>query len=96
MKLTALINEGAAPKRLNEAEEIDFKKLDSAKQKQVQQFVKFFNGKIITIWDGIHGNVVDIKMAEPKWRMDTSDLKELISLKIRWIEFDKQNVWIGF
>jgi len=81
---------------LKEASEIQLKELDSTKQKQVQQFVKFFGGKVITIWDGIHGNIVDIKMSEPNWRMDTSDLKDLISLKIRWIEFDKQTVSIGF
>lgn len=81
---------------LKEASEIEFKELDSTKQKQVQQFVKFFGGKIITIWDGMHGNIVDIKMSEKNWRMDTQDLKDLISLKIRWIEFDNQTVSIGF
>jgi hypothetical protein len=81
---------------LKEASEIEFKELDSAKQKQVQQFVKFFGGKIITIWDGIHGNIVDIKMSDKNWRMDIQDLKDLISLKIRWIEFDDQTVSIGF
>jgi hypothetical protein len=81
---------------LKEASEIEFKELDSTKQKQVQQFVKFFGGKIITIWDGIHGNIVDIKMSEKNWRMDTQDLKDLISLKIRWIEFDNQTASIGF
>ena len=81
---------------LKEASEIKFNELDSTKQKQVQQFVKFFGGKIITIWDGIHGNIVDIKMSEKNWRMDTQDLKDLISLKIRWIEFDNQTVSIGF
>ena len=81
---------------LNEASEIEFKELDSTKQKQVQQFVKFFGGKVLQIWDGIHGNIVDIEMAEKNWRMDISDLKLLISLKIRWIEFDNKTVSIGF
>jgi hypothetical protein len=81
---------------LKEASEIKFNELDSTKQKQVNAFVKFFGGKIITIWDGIHGNIVDIKMSEKNWRMDTHDLKDLISLKIRWIEFDNQIVSIGF
>ena len=81
---------------LNEASEIKINELDSTKQKQVQAFVKYFGGKIITIWDGIHGNIVDIKMSEKNWRMDTQDLKDLISLKIRWIEFDNQTVSIGF
>lgn len=81
---------------IKEASEIQLKELDSNKQKQVQAFVKFFGGKVITIWDGIHGNIVDIKMSESNWRMDPQDLKALISLKIRWIEFDKQTVSIGF
>ena len=97
MKLKELLKvKNISEAKLNEASEIEFKELDSTKQKQVQQFVKFFGGKIITIWDGIHGNIIDIKMSEPNWRMDTSDLKDLISLKIRWIEFDKQTVSIGF
>lgn len=81
---------------IKEASEIQLKELDSTKQKQVQAFVKFFGGKVITIWDGIHGNIVDIKMAEKNWRLDVPDLKDLISLKIRWIEFDNQTVAIGF
>ena len=81
---------------IKEASEIELKELDATKQKQVQQFLKFFNGKVITIWDGIHGNIADIEMAEKNWRMDVSDLKLLISLKIRWIEFDNKIVSIGF
>lgn len=81
---------------IKEASEIELKELDSNKQKQVQQFLKFFGGKVITIWDGIHGNIVDMKMAEKNWRMDPSDLKDLIALKIRWVEFDNQIVSIGF
>lgn len=81
---------------IKEASEIKFNELDSAKQKQVNAFVKFFGGKINTIWDGIHGNIVDIQMSEPNWRMDTSDLKDLIAMKIRWIEFDSKTVSIGF
>jgi hypothetical protein len=81
---------------IKEASEIKFNELDSTKQKQVNAFVKFFGGKINTIWDGIHGNIVDIQMSEPNWRMDTSDLKDLIAMKIRWIEFDSKTVSIGF
>jgi hypothetical protein len=97
MKLKELLKvKNISEAKLNEASEIEFKELDSTKQKQVQQFVKFFGGKINTIWDGIHGNIVDIKMSEKNWRMDTQDLKDLISLKIIWIEFDNQTVSIGF
>jgi hypothetical protein len=88
--------EESVSKSINEAEEVTFMQLDPAKQKQVQAFVKFFGGKIVQIFDGIHGNIVDIKMSDSNWRMDTQDLKDLISLKIRWIEFDKQTVSIGF
>ena len=83
-------------KLIKEASEIELKELDSNKQKQVKEFLKFFNGKVITIWDGIHGNIADIEMAEKNWRMDVSDLKLLISFKIRWIEFDNKTVSIGF
>lgn len=81
---------------IKEASEIKFNELDSTKQKQVNQFLKFFGGKTLHIWDGIHGNIIDIEMAEKNWRMDVNDLKDLISLKIRWIEFDNKTVSIGF
>ena len=81
---------------IKEASEIKFNELDSTKQKQVNAFVKFFGGKIITIWDGIHGNIVDIQMSQANWRLDPSDLKDLIALKLRWIEFDSKTVSIGF
>jgi hypothetical protein len=81
---------------INEAEKIKLGELDAAKQKQVGELQKFFGGKIITIWDSVHGNILDMKMAEKNWRMDPSDLKLLLTLKIRWIEFDNQIVSIGF
>jgi hypothetical protein len=99
MRLKQLLNEtnkvvNQTP--ITEAEKIKLGELDSAKQKQVGELQKFFGGKIITIWDSVHGNIVDMKMAEKNWRMDPSDLKDLIALKIRWVEFDNQTVSIGF
>jgi len=100
IKLNNLLNEetftATNKKLIKEASEIELKELDSNKQKQVKEFLKFFNGKVITIWDGIHGNIADIEMAEKNWRLDPSDLKDLIALKIRWIEFDNKTVSIGF
>jgi hypothetical protein len=81
---------------MNEASEIKVDELNPAKQKQVKEFLKFFGGKTLQVWDGIHGNIIDIQMAEKNWRMDVADLKDLISLKIRWIEFDNKTVSIGF
>ena len=63
---------------IKEAEKIKLGELSSTKQKQVEELQKLFGGKIITIWDSVHGNIVDIKMSEKNWRMDTQDLKDLI------------------
>jgi len=81
---------------IKEAEKIKLGELSSTKQKQVEELQKFFGGKIITIWDSVHGNIVDIKVTEKNGRLIASDLKDLIALKIRWIEFENQTVSIGF
>jgi len=81
---------------IKEAEKIKLGELSSTKQKQVEELQKLFGGKIITIWDSVHGNIVDIKVTEKNGRLIASDLKDLIALKIRWIEFDNQIVSIGF
>jgi hypothetical protein len=96
MKYTKRFEQFVDESIVNEASEISLNDLDSNKQKLVNELVKFFGGKVLNIWGGIHGNIVDIQMSEPVWRMDTQDLKDLISLKIRWIEFDKKTVSIGF
>ena len=81
---------------LKEASEVELSEIPIAKAKQVMAYTKFFGGKVITIWHGIHGYIVDIQMSQPNWRLDPSDLRDLISLKIRWIEFDNKTVSIGF
>ena len=83
-------------KVINEASEISFNELISNQQKQVLAFEKFFNGKHQTIWEGIHGYIVDIKIPMGKNRLETSDLKNLSNMKFRWIEFDNKTVSIGF
>lgn len=81
---------------LNEASEISFDELISNHQKQVIAFEKFFSGKQQRIWEGIHGYIVEIKVPTGKNRLDTSDLKALSNMKLRWIEFDGQIASIGF
>ena len=81
---------------LKEASEISFNELISNQQKQVLAFEKFFNGKRQTIWEGIHGYIVDIKIPMGRNRLEASDLKNLSNMKFRWIEFDNQTVSIGF
>ena len=83
-------------KVINEASRVEFDELISNQQKQVLAFEKFFNGKRQTIWEGIHGYIVDIKIPIGKNRLETSDLKNLSNMKFRWIEFDNQTVSIGF
>ena len=92
MKLKNLIKEA----KLNEASEISFDELISNHQKQVIAFEKFFNGKQQRIWEGIHGYIVEIKVPTGKNRLDTSDLKALSNMKLRWIEWDGQIASIGF
>ena len=83
-------------KTLNEASEIKFKDLDPAKQKLVKLLEGFFDGKVQTIYDGIHGNIVEIKVGIGGTRLTNGDLKELAAMKIRWIEYDSRIVSIGF
>ena len=81
---------------IKEASEIKFNELISTHQKLVQSFEKFFSGKQQTIWEGIHGYIVEIKVPTGKNRLETDDLKQLSNMKLRWIEFDGQIVSIGF
>jgi len=83
-------------KKLNEASKIEFKELDPAKQKLVKLLEGFFDGKVQTIYDGINGNIVEIKVGIGGTRLTNGDLKELAAMKIRWIEYDNRIVSIGF
>jgi len=83
-------------KTLNEASKIEFNELDSTKQKLVKQLEGFFDGKMQTLYDGIHGYIVEIKVGIGGTRLTNGDLKELASMKIRWIEYDNRIVSIGF
>lgn len=85
-------------KLLSEASEIPFDKLKPIHQKQVQGFAKILKGKPIVIFEGIHGMIVDIKVSNSLgvYRFDSDELKKLLSLKIRWVEADKDTITIGF
>ena len=98
MKLTALINEGVAPKRLNEAEQIDFNKLDPQRKKQVTAFEKILDGKNSAIFQGIHGYVVNIKASGINGRHRFSDdiMKKLLAAKARWVEGGDETIIVGF
>lgn len=92
MKLKNLLKE----QKINEASKIDFKELDPTKQKLVKLLEGFFDGKMETIYDGIHGNIVEIKVGIGGTRLTKGDLKELAGMNIRWIEYDSRIVSVGF
>jgi hypothetical protein len=85
--------------QLNEAEEIDFNKLDPQRKKQVMAFEKIIGGENQQIWQGIHGYIVDIEARQTMGngcRLDADDMKKLVSLKVRWVEIDGEIVTIAF
>ena len=92
MKLKNLLKE----QKINEASKIDFKELDPTKQKLVKLLEGFFDGKLQTLYDGIHGNIVEIKVGIGGTRLTKGDLKELATMNIRWIEYDNRIVSVGF
>jgi hypothetical protein len=83
---------------IKEASEVQYSELKPIHQKQVQAFEKIIGGKHTSIFDGIHGMIVDIdkKSMGGSYRFDADEMKKLISLKVRWVEGDKDSVSIGF
>jgi hypothetical protein len=84
--------------QLNEASEIQLTDLQPTQQKQIKAFEQLLGGRVDSIFDGIHGYVVDIKIngAHGVYRFDGDDLKKLLALKIRWVESDRDVISIGF
>jgi hypothetical protein len=84
--------------QLNEAEEMQFNQLDPQRKKQVMAFEKIIGGKYDTIFQGIHGYVVDIKVigGHGAYRFESDTMKKLVSLKVRWVEADGDYISIGF
>ena len=85
--------------QLNEAEEIDFNRLDPQRKKQVMAFEKIIGGENQQIWQGIHGYIVDTEARQTMgngYRLDADDMKKLVSLKVRWVEIDGEIVTIAF
>jgi hypothetical protein len=84
--------------QLKEASEVQLKDLQPTQQKQVMAFEKLIGGKVDSIFDGIHGFIVDIKVSggHGNYRFEADDLKKLLSLKVRWIEADGDYISIAF
>lgn len=84
--------------QLNEASEVQLKDLQPTQQKQVKAFEQLLDGKIDSIFKGIHGFIVEIKVSgvPGAYRFEADDLKKLLSLKVRWIEADGDYISIAF
>lgn len=85
--------------QINEASVVELSELTSAQQKQIKTFESIIGGKCETVWDGIHGFIVAIKLQNHmgSYRFDADTMKKLISAKVRWVEEDLgSRINIGF
>ena len=84
--------------QLNEASEVELTEIPVAKANQVKAFEQLLGGKVDSIFDGIHGFIVEIKVSggHGPYRFDADDLKKLIALKIRWVEADGDYISVAF
>lgn len=84
--------------QLNEASEVEITEIPVAKANQILAFEKILGGKHDSIFDGIHGFIVEIKVngGHGPYRFDADDLKKLIALKIRWVEADGDYISVAF
>ncbi len=99
MKHTKQFEEFINELAINEASVVQLEELTSAQQKQIKQFETIIGGKCETIWDGIHGFIVAIKLQNQSgsYRFDVDTMKKLIQAKVRWVEEDLGGrVNIGF
>jgi len=86
------INEGF----INEASQVELGEIPVAKAKQVLAFEKILGGKHKELFDGIHGFIVYINVPMGKERIESNQLKKLLSTGIRWIEIDGSDIILGF
>jgi hypothetical protein len=73
---------------LNEASQIDLKEVPDDKSKIIKMLEKILDGRHNTIFEGIHGYIVEIKVGMGRERLELTELQQLIKLNIRWIQFD--------
>ena len=83
---------------INEASRIDFDELKPNDKTIVTQLQKHFNAKINSIFDGIHGRIVDLRVNNVSggYTFDIKDLQFLAKMNIRWMENDGNSISIGF
>lgn len=97
-QLRQVIREELTKSKLNEASEVDFNTLQPNKQKQVVAIEKIIGGKRTQIFEGVHGTIVLVKVppSPMSYRFDADTMKQLLAVKVRWVQADKGSVSVGF
>ena len=83
---------------IKEASEIKFDELDTDDKQLATSLQKHFGAKINTIWDGIHGKIVEleVKGGHGAYRFEKGDFQLLAKLRVRWMEADGNIISIAF
>jgi hypothetical protein len=84
--------------QLNEASEIELSDLEKMEQQKVKVLVSHFKGKMESLFSGIHGKIVEIKVSggHGAYRFEQGDFKLLTKLQVRWMEADGDYISIAF
>jgi len=84
--------------KLTEASKVEVSELDANKQKIYAKLKAIFGKDAADVFEGIHGIIAMFPTDLHNSRLDISDLKKLIALKIRWIESSTDNKYwsVGF
>lgn len=86
---------------INEASEIEVNDLSDVEKSKLIALLKIFgkrDGRNITLFQGIHGNIVmfDNPQLGSNFRFSKDMLKKLMREDFRWVEGGEQTVSIGF
>lgn len=88
---------------LNEAEQIQFPDVPEHIKKSVVKLSSILGNKMMidggNLWDGIHGIITGITFNSHHGanRLQSADLKKIAGIKnLRWIEFTKRYITIGW
>jgi hypothetical protein len=78
---------------LEEATKLGLNELSPHHEKQAKAIAKLLNGKIVEVWEGIHGKIVVVKSDNPRL---SADKMKILSRTVRWIDRGKHDWSVGF
>jgi len=84
---------------IREASEItmdDLGQAGSSKRSTADKIIRLFQGKLDSLWEGINGLILVVKVPTGKTRLTIDQIKKLSKLNIRWMEQKKDTIAIGF